>query len=309
MTMVVILLLSFLAVASLVVGMGFAMEKDPAQERLRRLGKLGANIGEAPSILFGGSGSPVTRFLERLGRGRAEKSDRTAMGKTRRRLVHAGYRRPSALAVYFGARILCAGLFPLLLVNTPFYGDLDPVRALGLLALAAGMGLVVPSFFVDRQADRRQLSIEQALPDALDLMVVCVESGLGMTAGLARVAHEFAASRPILSEEFELVTLEIAAGKSNVEALRSLADRTGVSEVSALVAMLIQTERFGTSVADALRVHADAMRTRRIQRAEEAAAKAPVKMLFPAGVFIFPATLIFIVGPGLLQLIRTLGGS
>ena len=144
------------------------------------------------------------------------------------------------------------------------------------------------------------------LPDGLDMMVVCVEAGLGINASLVRIADEFVLSNPIMSAEFELVTLEIRTGKSNTEALRALADRTGVSEVSSLVAMLVQTERFGTSLADTLRVQADALRVQRLQRAEELAAIAPLKMLFPT-VIIFVATLIVTIGPGMLQLFQFFG--
>ena len=144
------------------------------------------------------------------------------------------------------------------------------------------------------------------LPDALDMMVVCVEAGLGINASLSRIASEFARANPILSAEFELVTLEIRAGKSSTQALRSLAERTGVSEVSSLVAMLVQTERFGTSLADTLRVQADALRVQRLQRAEELAAIAPLKMLVPT-VIIFVATLLVTIGPGMLQLFEFFG--
>ena len=143
-------------------------------------------------------------------------------------------------------------------------------------------------------------------PDALDLMVVCVEAGLGINMSLKRISREFARSQPILAAEFELVTLEIMAGKRTTDALRSLADRTGVDEVGSLVAMLVQTERFGTSLADTLRVHADGMRAQRMLRAEEQAGKAPLKMLFPT-LIIFIATMIVTIGPGLLQMFAFFG--
>ncbi len=304
---IVISILSFLAAAFLIVGISLLAKTDAVNARLARLRRLGGSAPLDSSLLLRERTNVVSRFLARLGK-RADPNDPSA-SKARKRLVHAGYRRPGAVQIYFGLRLALAVLVPLLLANMPFYGDLSPARAGFAMALAAGCGLVLPSFLLDRRVRRRQLEIEHALPDALDLMVVCVESGLGLTAGLSRVANEFGSSRRVLAEELELVSLEVQAGKSNVDALRALAERTGVSEVSSLTAMLIQTERFGTSVADALRVHADGMRKRRIQIAEEAAAKAPVKMLFPAGALIFPATLIFIAGPGILKLISALAGQ
>jgi tight adherence protein C len=154
---------------------------------------------------------------------------------------------------------------------------------------------------IDYQGTKRRGAIIRGLPDALDLMVVCVEAGLGIGASLSRIAKEFRRSNPILSAEFELVTLESRAGKTNAAALRALADRTGAAEVSSLVAMLVQTERFGTSLADTLRVHSDDLRIQRLQRAEELAAKIPLKMLFPT-VIIFIASMIVTIGPGMLQL-------
>ncbi len=138
------------------------------------------------------------------------------------------------------------------------------------------------------------------LPDALDLMVVCLEAGLSMGAAIARVAREFSRSSPPLCDELRLVTAEMQAGKSGADALRALSDRVGTEEVSALVAMLVQAERFGTSVADSLRVHSAGMRTDRLQKAEERAQKAAVRLLFPAGMLIFPATLIVLMGPAMI---------
>ena len=179
--------------------------------------------------------------------------------------------------------------------------QLSELRLIVMLCGAAGLGLVAPSFYLDRRRAARKMTIILALPDALDLMVVCVEAGLGINMSLKRIAKEFARGQPVLAAEFELVTLEIMAGKSTTEALRSLAERTGVSEVGSLVAMLVQTERFGTSMADTLRVHADSLRVQRIQRAEEMAGKAPLKMMFPT-LLIFAATLLVTLGPGFLQL-------
>jgi tight adherence protein C len=167
-----------------------------------------------------------------------------------------------------------------------------------LLGGLTAFGYVAPSFYLDRRVSSRKTAITRALPDALDLMVVCVEAGLGVNQSLARVAEEFLAKSPALAAELGLVGAETRAGKSTTEALRALANRTGVADVSSLVALLVQTERFGTSVANALRVHADAMRIRRMQRAEERAQKATLKLILPS-TMIFAALLLIFLTPGM----------
>jgi tight adherence protein C len=199
-----------------------------------------------------------------------------------------------------GLRVVLATLLPPLLLILPAAWSLSEWRIAAILCAASGVGYLAPSWALSRRVKWRKRQIQLALPDALDLMVVCVEAGMGINASLARVAKEFAASSPILSAEIELVTLEIRAGKSTVEALRGLALRTGVGDIRSLVALLVQTERFGTSVADALRVHSDSMRVQRMQRAEEEAGKAPLKMIFPT-VVIFAATLIVLLTPAILR--------
>lgn len=226
-------------------------------------------------------------------------------GALRKRLIQAGYRRESAVSVYLGSRIvLSAAVGTALLVASATWA-LSELQIFVMLGCGAAIGYVAPSYWIDRRRNRRARQIELGLPDALDLMVVCVEAGLGINASLARVAREFTKSHVVLSAEFELVTLEVRAGKSMSEALRSFGDRTGVSQIGSLVAMLLQTERFGTNLAATLRVHADAMRSRRLQRAEEQAAKAPLKMLFPT-VLIFIATLLVTIGPGVVRMMSFL---
>jgi len=226
---------------------------------------------------------------------------RSQEGSVRKRLIEAGYRRPSSVTIYMGSRVLLALVLPVAMLLISSSWDLTQTQLIVLLCGCGGLGLVAPSYFVDKMRSKRKLEIILGLPDALDLMVVCVEAGLGVNASLNRVSKEFGRANPVLAAEFELVSLEVRAGKSSINALRSLADRTGVAEVGSLVAMLVQTERFGTSLADTLRVHADGMRSQRMLRAEEQAGKAPLKMLFPTLV-IFIATLIVTIGPGLLQM-------
>jgi tight adherence protein C len=251
-------------------------------------------------VLTDESGGRLVQFLAPLA-GLASAAGTISTLSARRRLVEAGYRREKHLLVFMGGRVALAMAFAFIaLVASPLWG-LDELKTLAAVCTAAALGFVAPSYWVDKVGNGRKDAVVRGLPDALDLMVVCVEAGLGITASLARVAREFSKNNPVVAAEFELTTLEIRAGKSSTEALRSLADRTGVGELGALVAMLVQTERFGTSLADALRIQAEAMRIQRMQRAEEQAAKAPLKMLFPT-LIIFIATLVVTLGPGLLQL-------
>jgi tight adherence protein C len=279
----------------------------PGKERLERLkGKESRSRQISLADVADSARNVLTGALSRMAPRSAAKQDEST-GLIRARLVHAGYRSPSAPTVYMGSRIALAVLAPLILLLVPSIWGLDEIRLVAALCGSAGVAFVLPSYWLDRQVRSRQDQIRRGLPDALDLMVVCVEAGLGLNASLARIAQEFRNGHPILSQEFALVSIEIRAGKATLNALRALGERTGVNEIRVFVSMLIQTERFGTSMADALRVHCDAMRVERLQRAEETAAKAPLKMLFPAALFIFPATLMVTIGPGLLQLFAFFG--
>jgi tight adherence protein C len=171
---------------------------------------------------------------------------------------------------------------------------------------AAGVGYVFPGFLLARIAKRRQHRIRLSLPDALDLLVVSVEAGLGLDQAIQRVADELAFAHPELAEELRLINLELRAGKARSDALHNLAERTGVDDVASLVAMLVQTDRFGTSVAQSLRVHSDTLRTKRRQRAEEAAAKTGVKMVFPLVFCIFPAIWVVTIGPAVIKFVQVL---
>jgi tight adherence protein C len=165
---------------------------------------------------------------------------------------------------------------------------------------------VIPRVYISRRAIARRMEIQKSLPDALDLMVVCVESGMGLNQALVHVSQEIGAVSRAMRAELALVNLEIQTGTPRDEALRHFADRTDLPDIRSLVAMLIQTDRFGTSIARSLRVHAETMRTRRRQRAEEAAAKTTIKLVFPLVLFIFPAMFVVILGPALLHIIDQL---
>jgi tight adherence protein C len=303
--MELLLVLVFGATAACVLA---ASSFAPNRTVKRRLAKLADGSAARIPVLDGAdSGSDQPNWLLKLLIPFASKSTKgESASRIRKRLMEAGYRRDSAVGLYMTSRLVLALLLPFLLMLTSPAWDLPELKLIVMLCCSAGVGLVAPSFWLDRARSERQMSIILGLPDALDLMVVCVEAGLGINASLARVAREFHRSNAILSAEFELVTLEIRAGKSSTDALRALAERTGVSEVASLVAMLVQTERFGTSVADTLRVHADSLRVQRLLRAEEQAGKAPLKMMFPT-LIIFVATLIVTIGPGLMQMFAFFG--
>jgi tight adherence protein C len=231
---------------------------------------------------------------------------RTDNATTKRFLVQGGYLNPMSVSYYWGTRfLLMAGLGSAALLLLPVTGIGFLTSTFAALWFAV-LGWIAPTFYVGAKIKRRQKEIVKALPDALDLLVVCVEAGLGLNQAIVRVSEEIDHVSPLMSEQLALVNLEIRAGTPRDEALRNLGERTGVPDVQSLVTMLIQTDRFGTSIAQALRVHADTMRTKRRQRAEEAAAKTTIKLVFPLVLFIFPTMFVVILAPALIRIIRTL---
>ena len=228
------------------------------------------------------------------------------IGALRLNLIQAGYPGTNAPAVYLGSRVVLPAVLAVgALTVMPVLGF--PLSWHIIAAFWFGvMGYVFPAVWVGNQRRARQKQIQKALPDALDLLVVCVEAGLALNQALLRVAEEVERLSPVLTEQLALVNLEIRAGTAREEALRNLGERTGIEDIKSLVAMLIQTDRFGTSIATALRVHADTVRTKRRQRAEEAAAKTTIKLVFPLVLFIFPTMFVVILGPALIQIVETL---
>jgi len=264
----------------------------------RRLGEIGGRpvISSGDPVAYG----RVVDTLKRLGR--AVPKSPSEMGKLQLRLVHAGFRRHDAMALFMGIRAGCALLCFALVAMSIFVRPNIPL-ALG----AAGFGYVLPGMVLARLAKRRQQRIRLSVPDALDLLVVSVEAGLGLDQAIQRVGEELASVHPELSEDMRLINFELRAGKARAEALRNLAARTGVDDLSSLVAVLVQTDKFGTSVAQSLRVHSEVLRTKRRQRAEEAAAKTAVKMVFPLVICIFPAIWIVTLGPAAIKFVQILG--
>jgi tight adherence protein C len=223
------------------------------------------------------------------------------VSSTRQMLMMAGYRDAKHLTFYFGIRVLLAITLLVFFLITGLAAR-KPI----LLILLVILAYILPRFVLKRMIKNRQTRIRLGLADALDLSVICVEAGLGLDQAIQRVGQDLSHAHPDLSDELNLVNLEMKAGKPRVEALRNLASRTGVPDVRALVAVLVQTDRFGTSIAQALRVHSDAMRTERRQRAEEQAAKTTIKMVPVLVFFVFPSMFIVSIGPAFIQLIRNL---
>ena len=264
----------------------------------RRLGELtGAPF--KPVGADGGYGRMAAQTLKRLG-SVAPKSP-SEMGKLRQRLVTAGYRSSEAVVIFLGIRLGLA-LLCFSLLAAPILMRPNLAVALG----GCGLGYLLPGIVLARLAKRRQHRIRLGLPDALDLLVVSVEAGLGLDQAIQRVGDELAFAHPDLSDELRLINLELRAGKGRAEALRNLAERTGVDDVSSLVTMLVQTDKFGTSVAQSLRVHSETVRTKRRQRAEEAAAKTGVKMVFPLVFCVFPAIWVVTIGPAAIKFVQVL---
>ncbi|HEY3938994.1 MAG TPA: type II secretion system F family protein [Bryobacteraceae bacterium] len=224
----------------------------------------------------------------------------------KRELVAAGIRSESAARVYYGLRIVLTVALVGLALFLRTHID-NPILRLVFPVAGGGIGYFLPSLFLGRLIDRRNDGIRLALPDVLDLLVICTESGCGLDQAIVNVSRELKTVHPAVSEELTLVNMEIMAGKSRIEALRNFARRVGEEEVKKLVAILVQTDRFGTSVSDALRTQSDYLRIRRRQEAEERAGKVGVKLVFPIFFFCLPSLLVVTAGGGILQLIHNMG--
>jgi tight adherence protein C len=222
------------------------------------------------------------------------------VSRTRGLLIQAGFRDAIDVNYYFGARVLMG------LIGFGAVALFSGFDNMPLLIGISALGFLLPRFILKRMIRDRQNRIRLGLPDALDLTVICVEAGLALDQALMRVGQDLHHAHPDLSDEFHLVNLEMRAGKPRAEALRNLVDRTGVDDIRSLVGTLIQTDRFGTSVAQALRVHSDSLRTERRQRAEEQAAKTTIKMVPPLVIFVLPSIMFVTIGPAVIELIRQL---
>ena len=272
----------------------------------RAEGKIGVVDPDNESIGLSAK-NKLHLLLTRLGEAN-KPSNESEVSAIRDALVSAGYRQAKAPVIFMGAKLL-SGILALVIVI------LFPAKMLGFPSMtaqlvlyvgAASAGYFLPMLWLRHAISARKTKLLHAFPDALDLMVVCVEAGLGLDAAIGRVSNEIRFAHRELAEEFNLVSLELRTGLSRLEALKNLSRRIDLEEVGSLVALLVQTDKFGTSVGQALRVHSDSMRVNRQLRAEELAAKLPVKLLFPLVFFIFPSLFVVVVGPAAIKIARTL---
>jgi tight adherence protein C len=298
-----VILFSFLIFLLFAAGMSFAGMKlyVKPKEAIERVAGTGLEGHEGapvhPSLVF-------HDIVKRLGAlVPASPKDVTVM---QRRLIRAGYRNPNALKILYGAKLVFAVLMPVLVGTAVLNSSTDQTNKFGAILASLAIGFFGPNEYVRMAAKRRQKQIHRGLANSLDLLVVCVESGLGLDQAILQVAKELEHAHPEISEEFAIVNLELKAGKRRAEALRNLADRTGVEDLKKLVAVLIQADRFGTGVAQSLRAHSDYMRVQARQIAEEKAAKLGVKLVFPIFFCILPSLFVVTVGPVVMRIIREL---
>lgn len=266
------------------------------KERVLESGHQFDSAGAGPAALS----KNLENFFKPLGKMVGRSPDE--LSKTSQRLIRAGYRRKDAVFLFYGVRVVLAlALFGVLAlfgmpVNNPLLFFVLPIF------LAAAL----PDLWLNRSIKNRKLRLQLALPDMTDLTVICVEAGMGLDQAVHRIQEEIRLNSPDLSDELRLYNLEINAGKSRAEALRNLSKRTGVEDLKSLTTVLIQADRFGTSIGQTLRTFADSLRTKRRQRAEEIAAQMNVKMIFPLLLFIFPAVFVVVAGPAVIAIARDL---
>ena len=292
--------LIFVMLAVLLTAVGVRLWAQPKAAIERVTGTLTSaqeQVSPHPSLAFHDLLKKVGAMLP------ASPKDVTVMQK---RLIRAGIRGPNALKMLYGFKVVLGIGLPLVLSLALLGVDAASNNKFLIIFAAAGVGFFGPNQYVNMRSRRRQKQLRRGLPNALDLLVVCVESGLGLDQAIVQVAKELEHGHPEISEEFALVNLELKAGKRRVEALRNLADRTAVADLKKLVAVLIQADRFGTGVAQSLRAHADYMRVQARQLAEEKAAKLGVKLVFPIFFCILPSLFVVTVGPVVMRIMREL---
>ena len=303
-----IYLLIFAAVFLLVVAIAvIAGGRSPVERRLagQAVGTLDA--GELESLRRKEREGPWVQLLGSLEKHFAS-SDKKKRTTLQQRMIHAGYMNPEAVRYFYVLRVFSAVGLPgaFLLYMTLVPNQMSAGHLLWFTAVFCAMGLILPRAWLDRKIANRQLSVQESFPDALDMLVVCVEAGLGLDAAFNRVGMQIAPAHPILGEQFGLVALELRAGKSRAEALRGFSDRIGLPEINSFVTLLIQSDSLGTSIAQTLRVHADEMRTNRMLRAEEKAMRLPVLLSIPLVLGILPAMMTVALLPAIIRVIRVL---
>jgi tight adherence protein C len=266
--------------------------KDPVSLRLKDLKGEEEREQEKTAISLKGA-------VDLLGLGSGQ-----AKG-TRVWLAQAGYRRPSSVSNYYGARLFGALLLGILGILLGFFLHLHPPMLFLVTFIGILVGGLVPKIWVGSKIIRRRAEIRHSVPNMLDLMVVCVEAGLSLNAAIQKIAEETANTHKSLSQELHLLNQEILIGRTRADAFRNLARRTGVEELRSLAVMLIQADKLGTSIANSLRILADSLRVKRRQRAEEAAHKTSVKLVFPLVLLIFPELLVILLGPAVINIVKT----
>jgi tight adherence protein C len=246
----------------------------------------------------------ITNFVGNI----AKPKDKEELSGIQKKLASAGYRKRNSPVIFYGAKLILAALIPVSfsLLKIIFIKAIPSIHFMAISISLALIGFYIPNAWLSLMITKRKEKILEGFPDALDMMIVCVEAGMGMDAAISRTGKEMQLSNKEVSEEFNLLSLELRAGKARKDALRNLAKRIDLEEVNSLVSLLIQTDRFGTSIAQALRTHADAMRVKRYQKAEELAAKLPVKLVFPLLLFIFPTLFVVLVGPAAIRIYKAL---
>lgn len=306
MLLIFITVLTFILASSLVFYIQYALlrRRNPLAERLSDLEKSNPFRAYGEAALAAQQESRIERFFEPLSKLMPKSPNE--VGSTAKKLMRAGYRNKSAVTIFFGIKVAVIIASPLILFLSGKMQSMPTENVFLSLISCVAAGYILPDFILSKRVSARQEKIQFALPDALDLLVVCVEAGLGLDQAILKTSEELRVTHPDICDELNLVNLELRAGKPRKEALKNLADRTGVEDIAGLVSMLIQTDRFGTSIAQSLRVHSDALRTKRRQRAEERAHKVSVKLVFPLVFLIFPAMFVIILGPGVIKIIQQL---
>jgi tight adherence protein C len=291
---IIILVFSCVALAVMSVYLVFARPASVVSARLESMDPSLALVeNNRLTVMAGRVANPINRIVP---------ISAVEAAKLQKQLLQAGYRSPDAATAFRAIQIVMLIAFPTLVAVICFVLGRPLSNLIIWTLIGAAVGFYLPKLILARKTKARKLRITWGLADAMDLMVVSVEAGLGLNAALNRVGEELKTLHPDMHYEIEIVNLEIRVGRSREEALRNLAERTGVDDIRSFVALLVQADRFGSSIAKAVRVFADSLRTKRRQRAEQAAAKASLKLLFPLTCFLFPVIILVILAPSLFAL-------
>lgn len=289
-----------LAIGVLCAGIAFLVlaASNPVRKRMNYFLANAQSVDEQGSAVTSSRLEPVSKYL--LPGNQQERSE------TEERLMHAGFVSPGAVSAFYGIRILLFVILPsaVMVIIPSAFPELTPKQVLVSIGVAAVFAFLLPGMVLDRLILKRKRKLRNAFPDALDLLIVCVEAGMGLNPALQRVAEELDVSHPELAAEFLLVTVEIRAGIDRVQSLKNLAKRTGLEDINGMVSLLSQSMRFGTSVAETLRVYSEDFRDKRMQAAEEEAAKVGTKMIFPMVLCLFPAFFVIAIGPAILSVLE-----